>query len=270
MNSGTKLALSAENFDNLWASLREDNNEWDAPFAAGDEPDYETEAAQSSLDTETTDRVNHLNTLVMARLQGSNALFSLLQDVSHPAWVRVRAVREMAKCEPDTVTSPYYALLERLRESSEGRKEARQTANAGAGWNEMTAWLQNNVARVLPGVGACRLDGNGDSGNIINGLQEDGVDHPLMAECVAQSKENGYTLGVNIRDEVNENTLVHVVLFDRESGATFKHAAAPVEKRADSLFHADLFDREKLSRAELEHADALFWIERASEDVTGQ
>jgi hypothetical protein len=265
-----KMVLSTDKFDALFASLREENSEWDLPLAGEYEEDYETEAMHSPLDAETAGRVPHLNNLIMARLDGSAALFSVLQDVQQPAWVRVRAVREMAKCEPDTVTSPYYALLERLREASAGVVEARQTANAGAGWNEMTAWLQDNVSRVLPGVGACRLTHDGDSGNVINGLQDVGVDHPLMAECVAQSKENGYTLGVDIREPVNENTLVHVVLFDRESGATFKHAAAPVEKRADSLYHADLFDREKLSRAEVEQADALFWIEHPNDNAAGQ
>lgn len=266
-----KSVLSTEKFDALFASLREETSEWDLSLADQyDDEDYETEAQHASLDAETAGRVNHLNTLVMARLEGSATLFSVLQDVKQPAWVRVRAVREMAKCEPDTVTSPYYALLERLRQASDGVAETRQTANTGAGWNEMTAWLQDNVSSVLPGVGACRLTDNSDSGNLINGLHDEGMDQPLLAECIAQSKENGYTLGVDIRDQVNENTLVHVVLFDRESGSTFKHATAPVEKRADALYHADLFDREKLSRAEVEQADALFWIEHPKNDTAGQ
>jgi hypothetical protein len=261
------VVLNAAQFDSLYLSLREESAEWDLPLDTDEfeDLDYETEAQIAPLESATTERVNCLNRLTMARLQGSSALFAMLQDTTQPAWVRVRAVREMAKCEPDSVTSPYYALLERLRGASDGVREARQTAQK-AGWNEMTAWLQENVTRVLPGVGACRLS---ESGNTINGLQ-DGVHHALAAECIAQSQESGYTLGVDINDPVEENTFVHVVLFDRQSGATFKHAAAPVEKQADSRFHADLFDREKLSRTELEQADALFWIEHPKERSAGQ
>lgn len=194
------------------------------------EIDKEIAAEASILPPEEEERQEQLDALVMSRARGVGALLGFAQNTIRPAWIRAKAMRELM---------------------------SQEDGNDAARW----AGTFPLKAFALPADAPNPVDLNGI-------LLEKDVNETVHAECLTRKQSAGYALAMDMEEKgaqgtFGENALLHVTLFDRTSGASFKKAVARLERHGEAVFHADLFDKDTLSRADLERADALVWVESA-------
>jgi hypothetical protein len=191
------------------------------------EAEIEEELNLQNTDPEEAARREELDALVMSRARGVGALLGFAQNSMHPSWIRAKAMREIVRLEKgydNALVAGAFPLGKEL------------------------------VATTMPQP--IRADAV---------LLEKDDNQTIHAEYLARPTKAGFTLAMDLEstrtnEALSENALLHVTLFDRDSGASFKHAVAKLKRAGDALYHVDLFDSENLSQSDLERAEAVFWV----------
>jgi hypothetical protein len=188
------------------------------------------EVAPASDDGE---RQEQLDALVMTQARGVGALLGFAQNAMRPNWIRAKAMQEIVR-------------------RAEGNEHPLLAGAFRLGADAIPA----DAPRVVS----------------VDGLVlEKDKNEVVHAECLTRKGTAGYALAVDLEEKgkaapLGENALLHVALFDRQSGNSFRHATAKLERlrggEGGPQYHVELFDRENLTRNDVERADALFWVEQ--------
>lgn len=224
----------------LETGVEEDlEDEWDeaedalTPELAAELEAIEAEIEEELIHPDTTpnnkndeERWEQLDALVMSRARGVGELLGFAQNTMRPAWVRARAIREVMRLENHFDNALYAGAFHIGTQSAQDRPEPVD----------------------LEGV-----------------LLEKDRNDQIHAEYLARRTSEGFSLAVDLEDNIKEalgdNVTLHMALFDRESGKAFKQADVQMKRASETQYHADVFDMERLTQADLERAEALFWIE---------
>lgn len=195
------------------------------------EIDQELATSREAAPTEEIERQEQLDALVMTQARGIGALLGFAQNTIRPQWIRAKAMQEIVRHEHGNEATLCVGTFRFGPES-----------------------VHADAPRIV------------DTDGLF--LEKD-ANEIVHAECLTRRDGSGYSLTMDLASQqktptLTPNALLHVSLFDRESGSAFKRATVKLEKHGDTL-HGDLFAQENLSKADLERADALFWVEPAEE-----
>lgn len=179
---------------------------------------------------EEEERQEQLDALVMTQARGIGALLGFAQNTMRPNWIRAKAMQEIVR-------------------RSEGNEHPLLAGAFRLGADAIPA----DAPRVLNADGLV--------------LEKD-RNEVVHAECLTRRENAGYAMAVDLGEKgsmpFGENALLHVTLFDRQNGSSFRHATARLERQGESQqYHVELFDKDNLTQVEIERADALFWVERS-------